>query len=40
MAAIGSTAIFADGTQLRFAGMSQRRSAQGTLPVTQSLHVG
>jgi hypothetical protein len=26
--------------QLHFASMSQRRSAQGALPVTQSLHVG
>jgi hypothetical protein len=40
MAAIGSTAIFADSKQLRSAGMNQRRSAQDLLPVPQSLYVG
>jgi len=40
MAAIGLTATFVEGEELRFASTSQKRSAQPTLPVTQSLHVG
>jgi hypothetical protein len=40
VAAIGSIATFAEGEQLHSASTSQKRSAQPTLPVTQSLHVG